>query len=294
MGGPNENPDLDDGYAFAGWSDCRANRGGQSASAAAQPKAPTNAEVDAALKRIYGYDPSIQWKIVKMRPSVVPGMNEVFLQLKGEFHHLFLTADGRFAIDGSMQPFGQDPYAEVRDRLKAADGVALGPAVPVVTLVEFSDLQCPHCKQAMPVVEKLASDFPKMRIVFQQYPLPSHPWAMKAAQYADCAGRMDSGAALKFIAAVYENQGGIAVATADDKLTELTAAAGLDAGKVTACVAAATTEARIKKSMALGDSIGVIGTPTMYVNGRLLENVIGIPYDQVKALVQYEIDHAGQ
>jgi protein-disulfide isomerase len=225
---------------------------------------------------------------------MVPGMNEVFLLLKGEFHHLFLTADGRFAIDGSMQPFGQDPYAGVRDRLKAADGVALGPAVPAVTLVEFSDLQCPYCKQALPVVEKLLSDFPKMRIVFQQYPLSSHPWAMKAAQYADCAGRMDSGAAWKFIAAVYENQGGIALATADDKLTELTAAAGLDAGKVTACAVAPTTEARIKKSMALGDSVGALGAPSIYVNGRRLETVVGIPYEQVKAVVQYEIDHAGQ
>jgi len=261
----------------------------------AQLKAPTNAEVDAALKRIYGYDPSIQWKIVRMRPSMVPGMNEVFLLLKGEFHHLFLTADGRFAIDGSMQPFGQDPYAGVRDRLKAADGVALGPAVPAVTLVEFSDLQCPHCKEAQPVLEKLASDFPKMRIVVQQYPLsPAHPWAMKAAQYADCVGRMDSSAAWKFIAAVYENQGGIAVATADDKLRELTSAAGLDAGKVTACAAEPATEARIKKSMALGDSVGVLGTPAIYVNGRLLENLVGIPYEQVKAMVQYEIDHAGQ
>src|SRR5579864_2668060 len=60
---------------------------------------PTAADVDAALKRIYGYDPSIQWKIFMVRRSAVPGMNEVLLQLKGEFHHLFLTADGHFAID---------------------------------------------------------------------------------------------------------------------------------------------------------------------------------------------------
>src|SRR5579864_4285548 len=66
---------------------------------AAAAQTPTKDEVDAVLKRVYGYDPSIQWKIFLVRRSVVPGMNEVLLQLKGEFHHLFLTADGHFAID---------------------------------------------------------------------------------------------------------------------------------------------------------------------------------------------------
>ena len=263
--------------------------------AAAQPKVPAKADIEAILKRIYGYDPSIQWKIVLVRRSPVPGMNEVLLQVKGDYHHLFLTADGHFAIDGDMQPFGPDPYAVVRARLSAADGVARGPAKPVATMVEFSDLQCPHCKEAQPVLEKLAADFPGMRIIFQQYPLPDmHPWAMKAAQYADCAGRISSEAGWKFIAAVYENQNGIALAIADDKLKALAAAAGLDANKLAACAAAPATAARVKKSIALGDSLGIMGTPSIYVNGRLLDAVVGIPYEQVKTIVQYEIDHAGK
>jgi protein-disulfide isomerase len=194
-----------------------------------------------------------------------------------------------------MQPFGPDPYAIIRERLSAAEGVARGPDKPVVTMVEFSDLQCPHCKEAQPVLEKLAADFPGMRIIFQQYPIPSsHPWAMKAAQYADCAGRVDSGAAWKFIAAVYENQSGIALATVDDKLKELATKAGLDADKLAACAASPAAEARVKKSMELGNSVGVVGTPTIFVNGRMLEGVVGIPYELVKAIVQYEIDHAGK
>ncbi|MBZ5521226.1 MAG: hypothetical protein LAP21_03105 [Acidobacteriia bacterium] len=51
----------------------------------------------------------------------------------------------------------------------------------------------------------------------------------------------------------------------------------------------------MKKSVALGDSVGVLGTPAIFVNGRLLDQgVVGIPYAQVKALIQYEIDHAGK
>ena len=262
---------------------------------AAASQTPTAAEVDAVLKRVYGYDPSIQWKIFQVRQSAIPGMSEVLLQLKGEFHHLFLTSDGHFAIDGDMQPFGPDPYAGMRERLSAAKGLVRGPDKPAVTMVEFSDLQCPHCKDAQPVLEKLAADFPNMRIIFQQYPLAnSHPWAMKAAQYADCAGRQSNDAGWKFIAAVYENQSSIALAIADDKLKELATASGLDGEKLSACVTAPDTEIRVKKSMQLGDSVGVMGTPAIFVNGRPFETVVGIPYEQVKAIVQYEIEHAGK
>lgn len=258
-------------------------------------KTPTVAEVDAVLKRVYGYDPSIQWKTFQVRRSVVPGMSEVLLQLKGEFHHLFLTSDGHFAIDGDMQPFGPDPYAGMRERLSAAKGLARGPEKPVATMVEFSDLQCPHCKEAQPVLEKLAADFPGMRMIFQQYPLASsHPWAMKAAQYADCAGLQNNDAGWKFIAAVYENQNSIALAIADDKLKELATASGMDADQLSNCATAPATELRVKQSMELGDSVGVMGTPSIFVNGRLLDAVTGIPYEQVKAIVQYEIEHAGK
>lgn len=273
----------------------RSSKAGKKHPPAAASQTPTAAEVDAVLKRVYGYDPSIQWKIFKVRRSVVPGMSEVLLQLKGEFHHLFLTADGRFAIDGDMQPFGPDPYASMRERLSAANGLMRGPAKPVVTMVEFSDLQCPHCKDAQPVLEKLAADFPGMKIIFQQYPLASsHPWAMKAAQYADCAGRANNDGAWKFLSAVYESQNSIALAIADDKLKELVTASGLDAEKISACATAPDTELRVKQSMELGDSLGIMGTPAIFVNGRPLETVAGIPYEQVKAIVQYEIEHAGK
>jgi protein-disulfide isomerase len=64
--------------------------------------------------------------------------------------------------------------------------------------------------------------------------------------------------------------------------------------KVAACAATPAVEARVKKSMALGDSVGLMGTPSIYVNGRLLETVVGIPYEQVKTVVRCEIDHAGR
>ena len=117
---------------------------------------------------------------------------------------------------------------------------------------------------------------------------------MKAALYADCAGQMDQAAFWKYVDAIFENQGGIALATAEDKLKELATGAGLDAKKVAACAATSETEARVKKSVELGESLGINETPTVFMNGRRVKGISNIPYDQLKALVQFEIDHAGK
>lgn len=266
--------------------------------AAAEKKLPSKEDVEASLRRTLGYDSSVSWEILEIRPSIIPGVAEVLVSVnKQQPNRLYISPDGRNAIVvADVIPFGPNPFAPARAKLQAADGPALGPKTPVISIVEFSDLQCPHCKAAQPIVEKLAADFPQVRIVFQQFPLPAslHPWAMEAAEYTDCAARVNPAAFWKYLDAIFENQGSIALATADDKLKELATAAGLDAEKIASCAAAAGTEARVKKSMALGQSLDVNQTPTLFINGRRLLGVTDTPYDQLKKLVQFEMDHAGK
>jgi protein-disulfide isomerase len=259
---------------------------------------PGPAQIEAALKRTFGYDPSITWQVVDIRPAMASGWAEVVVSInKQPPNRLWVTPDGKNAVGvGEVIPFGPDPFAPARNKLQAADGPSRGAQTPAIMMVDFSDLECPHCKAAQPVVEKLVTDFPQVRLVFQQFPLPAslHPWAMKAALYADCAARADKEAFWKYVDAIFENQGGIALATADDKLKELATTAGLEADKIAACAAAPETEARVKKSMALGESLDINETPTVFINGRRVKSIATIPYDQLKALVQFEIDHAGK
>ena len=72
------------------------------------------------------------------------------------------------------------------------------------------------------------------------------------------------------------------------------AAAGLDPAAISACAATPETDARIKKSMDLGQSLDVSSTPTVFINGRQVLAIASIPYDQLKLLVQFEIDNAGK
>jgi protein-disulfide isomerase len=267
-------------------------------SAAVAEGLPTTEQVDASLKRTLGYDPALTWTILDIRASAIPGLADVTLSIaKQAPQHIYISTQTQNAVIGEMIPFGANPFAPSREKLKAADGPSLGPPkTPAMEIVEFSDLECPHCKTAAPIVEKLATDFPQVRITFQQFPLPAsiHPWAMKAALYADCAGHADKAAFWKYIDSIFENQGGIALATADDKLKELATTAGLDAAKLSACAESKDTAARVEKSMALGNALEVTSTPTVFINGRKVNAIGSIPYEQLKLLVQFEIDHAGK
>lgn len=269
------------------------------ASPAAQPPAflPGRTQIDAAMQRSFGYDPGITWNIYDVRQSPIPGVAEVIVSInKQQPVHIYLAPDMKNAVIGEMIPFGPNPFADAREKLQAADGPSRGAQKPVIDIVEFSDLQCPHCKVAQPILEKLAGDFPQVRYVFQQFPLPAslHPWAAKAAAYADCAGKENKDAFWKYIDSIFENQGSIAMVTADDKLKELATVTGLDATKVAACAATPEAEGRVDKSLQLGQSLNVDQTPTVFINGRRVNGIGSIPYEQLKSLVQFEIDHAGK
>ncbi len=258
---------------------------------------PTMEEVEASMKRSFGYDPGVTWQILDIKESSIPGLAEIQVSInKQQPVHLFLAPGAQTAIAGQMIPFGPDPFAPARANLKGAFGPSRGGQKPSIDIIEFSDLECPHCKVAQPILAKLFADFPQVRFIFQQFPLPAsmHPWALKAAQYADCAGQMDKDAFWKYVDSIFDNQGGIALATADDKLKELATAAGYDAQKISTCAASPETDARIKKSQALGATLDVNETPTVFINGRRVPGIANIPYENLKQLVQFEIDHAGK
>ena len=151
-------------------------------------------------------------------------------------------------------------------------------------MVEFSDLQCPHCKEAQPTLDKLMAEDKNVRVIFQNYPLPMHDWAAKAAAYADCVSRSSNDAFWKFISSVYSAQTDITAANADEKLTALADAAGVKGADIAACAAKPETTSRVEKSMALGKDLDVNSTPTLFINGR---RVPAVPYEMLQKLVDF-------
>jgi protein-disulfide isomerase len=263
-----------------------------SPAAAGAASLPSEETVTAFLRETYGYLPSFSSKITSIKPSAMPGLAEVSVVLAAQQGQqawtFYVSQDGQHAVVGEVVPFGAQPYAPAQEKLKAGvNGVSRGPEKAEVTIVEFSDLQCPHCKQANPTVEKLMGDEPAARLVFQQFPLPMHNWAAKAAAYADCIGRSNHDSFWKFIQATFDAQADITEANADDKLTAIANTAGANGAEAAACAAKPDTRERIDKSVALGQAVDVTGTPTLFINGRKITNINGMDYEVLKRMVEF-------
>jgi protein-disulfide isomerase len=261
----------------------------------AQEKAanlPSEETVNAFLQQTFGYDSTVTWKITAIKPSIAEGLAEVNVTLTNAQGQsgttLYVTPDGKHALTGEIMPFGAKPYAPAKEALlKGINGPGRGPEKSAVTIVEFSDLQCPHCKDAQPVIEKLLAEEPNARFVFQNYPLPMHNWAAKAAYYADCVGRSSNDAFWKFVQGTFDQQTNLTESNADEKLTAIADASGVKGADMAVCAAKPDTKSRVDKSVALGTSVGVTGTPTVYVNGRRIGNVVGVPPEVLKGLVEF-------
>src|SRR5579859_6942232 len=115
---------------------------------------PSHAQIDTAMQRNFGYDPAVTWNILDVRQSPIPGLAEVILSInRQQTIHLYMSTEAQFAVVGNLLPFGPNPYEANREKLKAADGPSRGAQKPVIDVVEFSDLECPFCKVAQPLVE---------------------------------------------------------------------------------------------------------------------------------------------
>jgi len=253
---------------------------------------PSEDTVNEFFQQMFGYDSTVSWKIVEIRPSQAEGLSEVLVQISNaqgkQSSRLYVTSDGQHAVIGEIIPFGPHPFTAARDALlKGMNGFSLGPAEAPVTIFEFSDLQCPYCKQAQPTIDKLLGEEKNARLVFQQFPLPSHTWALKGAYYADCVGRKSNDAFWKFLHSAFDSQTDITPENADEKLTALADQAGVKGKEIAQCAATADSAGRVQHSIALGSSVDVTGTPTLFINGRKIGNVTNLPYDVLKGLVEF-------
>jgi protein-disulfide isomerase len=254
---------------------------------------PSEDSVDAFMKQMVGYNPEVTWKVADIRPSGIPGLTEVTVVISSSqgsnTNKFYVSSDGKHAVTGDIIPFGPKPFEQDRAKLeKGVTGPAKGPAKAQVTIVEFSDMQCPHCKQVAPVVETLLTQEPDAHFVFQNFPLPMHDWAEKAAGYVDCVGQSpkDKDAVWKFIQKTFEQQESITAANADEKLKAIATESGADADQTAACAVKPDTKARIETSLALGKAVGVTGTPAIFINGRLITG--GAPVEILKQIVDFQ------
>ena len=148
-----------------------------------------------------------------------------------------------------------------------SNGPSLGPAEAAVTIVEFSDFQCPFCQRAIPVLKELRERYPNdVRVVYRHFPLDSiHPRARPAAEASLCAH--DQGKFWPYHEKLFENS----AALADDDFRRYATELEIDADRFERCLAERPHRETVETDLAAGSTAGVNGTPAFFVNGIFLE-----------------------
>jgi protein-disulfide isomerase len=163
-----------------------------------------------------------------------------------------------------------------------AKGPSRGPDNAKVTIVEFSDFQCPFCGRAHDTVEEVMSAYAgKVRLVFRQFPLEFHENAPKAAEAALCANEQSK--FWDYHDVLFKNQQKLKV----EDLKAHAASMGLDAAKFNECLDSGRMAAVVKEDQAAGSKVGVNGTPAFFINGTMLSGAQ--PLEEFKKVIDAEL-----
>ena len=175
----------------------------------------------------------------------------------------------------------------------ADDDAYLGSKDAPVVIIEFSDFQCPFCRSfwsdTLPLLKSEYIDTGKVRIVYRDLPLDIHPGAMPAAQATECAEEQG-----KFwemhdkIFSEQGKQGGGTVQFGVNDLKKWAKEIGLDGGKFNSCLNSQKYAQEVDKDITDGRSAGVSGTPSFFINGRLI--VGAQPFSAFKAIIEEELN----
>jgi protein-disulfide isomerase len=206
----------------------------------------------------------------RYRYQIGPAQREITLYLAPD--HRYLTP---VLFDSNSNPLVEEKAQReaVARSLSSSTAASRGKKDATVTIVEFSDFECPYCQHLTDTLERdiLPSD-PDVRVVFRNFPLSMHPWAQQAAEIAACAQMQSDVAFWKLHDYIFANQRGITPANINDRLMAVVDAdTTVERDAFHSCVERGLTMGPISKDVALGKRFGVRSTPTFFVNGFRVE-----------------------
>lgn len=255
------------------------------------PQTQIQKNVEAYLRHLYAFGPDVELTVSAPRETEIPGLLETDVDLKqghnSEKAKLYVSKDGKYLIRGEVSDLAKDPLAENRAMIQTKDAPALGDPKAPVTLVEFSDFQCPVCRSLHDVLRGMLKNYPQVRVIFKDYPIEVlHPWARTAALAGRCAYQQDPNAFWKMYDSIYDNQEIISAENAWMKMSEFASQAGLNKDDFRACMTSPEAAAAVDASRKNGQELEVASTPTIFVNGR---RMVGADARILEKYIQYEL-----
>jgi protein-disulfide isomerase len=229
-------------------------------------------ELPAVLSEMLGTRVRVRWPTVPERPSGVVSLTaELSTGYGWSKWPLSLSADGKYLLLGATWPLARDPRA-VRREVLASELVEWDPGNEGAPLqfVEFSDYECPACKRAWASIKPVLAQFGRnLRHGMVGFPLvQNHPWAFRAAVAGRCIGALWPDRLLAFKDEMYRLQDTLSVETVDEAVLGFLVQQSLDEKAFRSCYLKDPAVDRVLAQLNLGQQIGVLATPSYFVNGE--------------------------
>ena len=214
---------------------------------------------------------------------VVNNQNRVLVMIREDESEVLLLAGPPLDVGRSAEQMqaSQQQESEARSDVlqRASEGMpARGPADAPVTLIEFSDFQCPYCARATTLVDQLRERYPdRLRVVFMHFPLSSHEWARPAAMAAQCAARQDEDVFWRLHDFYFSNQDALTPGNVMAKSEPILAETAVNVDDWKTCATDRTSDVhrsvarKVNASLEAGKEAGVTGTPSFFVNGEKVQ-----------------------
>jgi len=250
------------------------------------------------VRHLWVLDPQFNVAISDPKPAAdLPGFKEVTVRVSqgpaSQQVVLLVSGDGSKIIEGNLYSAGSSPYKANLDKLKTQFQPSLGtPGAPVV-LVEFSDFQCPHCKEeAKTIRQNLIQIYPKqVRLYFKDFPLTSiHPWAKAAAMAGRCVFHNNASSFWDYHDWIFAQQDAITPENLRDKVMEWAKGQkDIDSLQLGRCIDDKATEKEVETNAEEAVALQVDGTPTLFINGRRV--AAGSDWNTLKRVIDNEIKY---
>lgn len=262
---------------------------------AQQSAAPVSAEtqksIEAFLRNYFALGPDIKITVGTPKEIGNSGLSEVPIEVKStegsDTVKMYLTKDGRYLLRGELNDLTADPLAANIAKFNLTNAPVLGDPKATITIVEYSDFECPVCRSLHDVLRGLLPKYPQVKVVFKDFPLEAlHPWARTAAIAGRCAYQQDPKAFWKLYDLIYDNQEVISASNAWDKMLEYAGRSGLNVDTFKSCMSSPQASGEVDASLTNGKELDVRSTPTVFVNGRRIN---GADPHVLQQYIDYEL-----
>jgi protein-disulfide isomerase len=255
--------------------------------------------LESYVRHLQAWDHTITVEVGDPKPAPMDGFYAVNVHASKDQAYqdlvFYVSKDGKHILEGSVYQTSENPFKADLDKLKpiTASAPNYGTAGAPVVIVEFSDFQCPYCKEeAKTLRNSLLTAYPKeVHLYHLDMPLEHlHPWARSAAVAGHCIAKQNAGAFWSYYDWIYEHQADMTLDNLTGKVMEWAKGKNdLDSLQLNRCMEAKETDSEVAKSIEEAKGLRINQTPFFFVNGRRMAGAVD--WATLKHVIDDEIEY---